>query len=315
MFKNIKLFFDKVEEFQSICIFGHVRPDGDAYGSAMGLKLALDFIYPDKSIYAVVDQVDQVPAGLPVAKRPGTLPDDVIRKSLCIVVDTSTVERICDQRALQGAYVIKIDHHPLTEHFGDMEMVDPDKVACAQIVASLLFTVFPVISPAAATCLLLGILTDSGNFRFTTDPDTFTIAGRLIANGADIVTLYDKLNTVSLESLRRRGQILSSFQTEGVLAYEIFDKDQIAKLGVTADRIAPMVNTIGFTAECPVWAFFAEYPAGKYRAEFRCSRRYDVSGVALALGGGGHQQASGAQLSDGEAVKKAIRLLSALLPK
>lgn len=314
MVKNIKGFFEHVEEANSICIFGHVRPDGDAYGSAMGLKLALDFLYPSKSIYAVVDPVSVVPDGLPLAKKPGSLPLDVIKKSLCITVDTPTVARICDPRALQGAEVIKIDHHPLVEHFGDIEMIDETKVSCSLIIAMILFSMFPVISPAAAECLLLGLITDSGSFRFTADPDAYTIAGRLISNGANIQRIYDKLNTTSLDGLKQKGEILSAIETSGIVAYEIFDKCRLSKMGLTADQAAPRVNTIGNTQECPIWAFFAQYPNGKFRAEFRCTRDYDVSSVALALGGGGHAQASGAQLDDLTAVKKAIRLLSALVP-
>ncbi len=314
MIKTAKKLFEKIEEYRTICIFGHVRPDGDAYGSAMGLKLALDFLFPDKTIYAVVDPLDLVPAGLPLAKRPGTIPEDVIRKSLCITVDTATIDRICDRRALDGEFVIKIDHHPLVEHFGDLEFVDSEKISCSLIIAAMLFSIHPMISPAAAECLLLGLVTDSGGFRFTADPEAYAMAARLIANGADIQQIYDKLNTVSLDSLKLKGKLLSQIKTAGCLAYEVFTKEDLAKMGYTADQIAPRVNTIGNTAECPVWAFFAQYPNGKYRAELRCARNYQVDGVALALGGGGHKQASGAQLADEAAVKKAIQMLGALQP-
>lgn len=311
---NYKMIFEKIAQFDSICIFGHVRPDGDAYGSAMGLKLAIDFLYPNKQVYAVVDDVPYVPPYLPKAKKPGELPLDLIKKSLCITVDTPTIARLGDPRAVQGKFVIKFDHHPLVEHFGDLEFVDPDKCACSLLISMILFTEFPVISPAAAECLLLGIVTDTGGFRFTSDPDAFIYAGRLIENGGNMDDVYRSVYTTSLADSRLKGNILSDIEVKGNLAYEIFSKKRLAALHKTADNIAPRVNIIGFMQECPIWAFFCQYPDGSYRAELRSTKDYDVSKTAIALGGGGHAQASGAHLKTEEEVQKAIDLLSKLQP-
>lgn len=313
-FSNFELIIEKIEEFDSICIFGHVRPDGDAYGSAMGLKLAIDFLFPNKQTYAVVDDVPYIPSMLPLAKKPGELPDSVISKSLCITVDTPTIARLGDPRAVKGKFVIKFDHHPLVEHFGDLEFVDPDMASCSLLISEFLFSQYPVISPASATCLLLGLITDTGGFRYTSNPLSFSMAGRLISNGADLDSIYKSVYTTSLDDLRIKGQILSNIQSKGVLAYEIFTKRQISALHYTADSLAPRVNSIGFTKECPVWAFFCQYPDGTFRAEFRCTKEYDVSKAATEVGGGGHEQASGATLADQEAVEKAIQLFSSLKP-
>ncbi len=310
-FPNPSLVFDKIEEYDSIAIFGHVKPDGDAYGSAMGLKLAIDFLYPGKKTYAVVDPVWGVPDTLPRATKPGKLPLETIAKSLVITVDTPTVERLGDPRAVQGKYVIKIDHHPLVEHFGDVDFVDATKCANALIVADMLFSRFPVLSPAAAECLLLGIITDSGNFRFTDEADAFNKAGRLIANGADIKEIYRTLYTGSLADLQLKSGMLAQLKTSGQVAYCVFSREWLARVGKTADDIAPKVNLIGFTAECPLWAFFAQYPDGTFRAEFRCSRDFDVAPIALSLGGGGHAQASGARLKTVAEITKAVALMAA----
>lgn len=312
--QNTKLFFQKIKENRTICIFGHVRPDGDAYGSAMGLKLAIEFLFPDHTVYAVVDDVPVVPEELPVAKKPGTLPEEIVKDSLCITVDTSTIARICDPIALKGKYLIKVDHHPLVEHFGDLEFVDSTKVSCTLLLSEMIFSEYPIVSQAAAECLLLGLVTDSGSFRFATDASSYSMAGRLINNGANLKRIYRKLNTTSLDNLRFKGKLLGNIQTRGVLAYEVFKREELQEMGKSADSVAPQVNNIGNTKECPVWAFFAQYPDGSYRAELRCTSDYDVSPVAVALGGGGHEQASGAQLKDDSALERAIDLLSSLQP-
>lgn len=311
---NPSIFFDKIEEFDSIITVGHVRPDGDAYGSAMGLKLAIDGLYSNKKTYAILDEVHGVPESWPKTIKPGTLDEKIIKNSLAIIVDTGTVERIADKRVLNAKYVIKIDHHPGIEHFGDIEYVDDKKVANALIIADILFSRFPVIPSNASDALLLGIITDSGNFRFSNDSDSFAKAGRLIADGANIRKIYDSLYTLSLEDLKLKSYLLSKLETQGVLAYSVFSVEEADQFHRNADSLAPLVNTIGFTKECPVWAYFAEYPNHSYRAEFRCSDQYDVSEAALKLGGGGHQQASGAALKDKQAVLDAIELLSKLKP-
>lgn len=308
------IFFQKLDEFQTIIVFGHEKPDGDAYGSAMGLKLAIDMLYPGKTTYAVLGDVFGIPARLPKPTKPNTIPLDVIQNALCITVDTPSLARLGDKRALQGKYVIKIDHHPLIEHFGNVELVDENKAANSLIVANLLFEQFPVIPPLAAECLLLGIITDTGNFRFTADPASFTTAGRLLADGANLHEIYDAVYSKSLADLAIQGHVLSNVKVKGKLVYEVFSSDELKALNRNADEIAPRVNLIGGTTECPVWAYFCQYEDGTYRAEFRCSNDYDVSGVAVKVGGGGHQQASGATLANLDKVNEAIDLLSQLTP-
>lgn len=311
---NSDLIFNKIDECDTITIFGHVRPDGDAYGSAMGLKLAIDMFYSGKKTFAVVDDTWGVPTRLPKATKPNSLPIETIKDSLAITVDTPTVARLGDPRAINAKYLIKIDHHPLVEHFGDAEFVDDSKCANALIIADILYSRFPVISPDAAECLLLGILTDSGNLRFTTEADAFNKAGRLISNGANIKEVYDTIYASSLSNLRLKNKMLSQLKTKGKVAYCIFDLPWLKSLGQKADDIAPHVNLIGFTSECPLWAFFAQYPDGSYRAEFRCNGDYDVSAIAALLGGGGHRQASGATLANRQEVLKAIDLLAVAKP-
>lgn len=311
---NPRIIFEKIEEFDSIITVGHIRPDGDAYGSSVGMKLAIDGLYANKKTYAVLDDVPYVPNGWLKPIKPGKLPLNVIKKSLVIIMDTSTSERIADQRLLKGAYIIKIDHHPSFDHYGDVEFVDDKKCANALILADILFSKFPVLPKNASEALLLGIITDSGNFRFTNDGDAFAKAGRLIDNGADIKSIYDTLYTSSLDDIKTKSYLYSKMEFSKVLAYSIFTLDDLEKLNKKADEVATLVNTIGFTKEYPVWAYFAEYPNHKFRAELRCNDKYDVSETAIKIGGGGHKEASGAQLNSLEDVKKAINLLSNIKP-
>jgi len=311
---NPNIIFEKIEEFDSIITVGHIRPDGDAYGSAVGMKLAIDGLYFKKKTYAVLDEVRGVPSDWEKPIKPGELPMSIIKKSLVFIMDTSTKDRIADKRLLEGKFVIKMDHHPANDHYGDLEFVDDKKCANSLILADILFSRFPVLPTQACNAILFGIITDSGNFRFNKSGDAFSKAGRLIDNGADIQKIYSSLYTYTMDDIQTKNYLMSKLATNKILAYSIFTLEDLAKINKTADQVAPQVNTIGFIKEFPVWAYFAEYPDHKFRTELRCSKNYDVSSAAIKLGGGGHKEASGAQIQNLEGVKKAIQLLSNLEP-
>lgn len=307
---NTKNFFENViDDFDSIVTFAHVRPDGDAYGSSMGMKLALEYLYPGKKCYCVGSYDGNLPSYLPKPIKPGELPLEIIKNSLCIITDTGTTDRIEDPRALQGKMVVKIDHHPLVEHFGDYEFVDELKSSCSVIVADMLFASFPVIPANAASALLLGMLTDTGYLRFSSDPDDFSKAGRLIYDGANIQDLYDSLLLKHLSDVKIEQKILSSMIADKKVAYCVFPKEKLKEMNLSADKMSELVNTIGFTVECPIWAFFSEYDDGKVRVELRSNRGHDVSEVAVKFGGGGHKQASGTTLSSLNDVSKVVEAL------
>lgn len=114
---NSKDFFENtIEDFDSIVVFSHVKPDGDAYGSSMGLKLALQGLFPEKKCYCVGSYNEPMPEDFEKPIKPGELSIDIIKNSLCIITDTGTKARIEDPRALEGKFVVKIDHHAPDDH-------------------------------------------------------------------------------------------------------------------------------------------------------------------------------------------------------
>lgn len=311
---NSKDFFENtVDDFESIVTFSHVEPGGDAYGSSMGLKLAFDYLYPEKKTWCVGTYDGALPRKLPRPTKPDDLPLEVIQKSLCIVTDTPSADRIQDPRALQGKMIVKIDHHPMTtNHFGDLEFVDEAKSSASLIVADMLFASFPVLSALASNALLFGMLSDNSFFRFSQDADDFSKAGRLIYNGARIQDCYELLHKKTLKDFEIEKVVLSSMKVEGKVCYCTFDKKTLSSLKISADEMASHVDEIGFTKECPVWAFFVEYPSGRVRAELRSDWMIDVSPVAFARSGGGHRHSAGCLLSSLAEVPSLVKDLEEL---
>ncbi len=107
---------DTIASYETIVIHRHVRPDPDAYGSQIGLKELLLANYPEKKVYAVGEH----DTSLSFLAMPDQVADDVYADALVIVTDTANTERVDDQRYTKGKMVIKIDHHPNDDAYGDL---------------------------------------------------------------------------------------------------------------------------------------------------------------------------------------------------
>ena len=120
----------EIEQNDTIIIHRHVRPDPDAYGSQLGLKYYLEAKYPNKHIYAVGENE-------PSLEFIGTfdeISDEVYKEALVIVCDTANSPRIDDQRYQNGLKVLKIDHHPAIDQYGDINYVSTEASSTSEII-------------------------------------------------------------------------------------------------------------------------------------------------------------------------------------
>lgn len=299
--------WNKIKEYDSIVIYGHVNPDGDCYGSELGLKRAILDAFPNKKVYAVgtgyprlyslVGELDKVD-------------DEVIKSSLSIVVDTSNQERIEDQRYKMGLDVIKIDHHIPQEHFGNPELLETNRISCTELITKMLLENNVTISKEAALPLFLGLVTDSGRFLYQPiSKETYQVAGVLVDTGIDCNALYDALYEVDEKLLRLKGFIFTNYRkTKENVAYLVLSKEDLRKLNVDYNLGASQVNSIANIKGCPAWVFFSESESGLVRVEFR-SKDINVQEIASKFGGGGHHHASGCRLDALEDYKYVLEAL------
>ena len=99
---------EKIEKYNSIVIFGHTNPDGDCYGSQIGLRDVLRLNYPEKKVYAVGTGIHRF---VKLIAPMDIVSDDVIKQSLAILVDGNDLSRMEDERVYTAKAWIKIDHH------------------------------------------------------------------------------------------------------------------------------------------------------------------------------------------------------------
>ena len=300
-----KEIYQKIVEHNVITIFGHVMPDGDCYGSQLGLKEAIKKTFPKKEVYILG-------TGLPfLFERLAPMDkvdDDVVQNSLAIVLDVGNVERVEDQRFLKAKEIIKIDHHIFVHKYGSLELVDEDAIACAQIITRIVKDNNMEITKLGAEALMLGITTDSGRFQYgQTNAETFEAASFLMSKGVDLRSLYDTLYATDLREIKFKGYVLNSFSIRENICYIKMSLEKVRELNVDSDYAASQVNLMAGIKEISIWATFVEKDNGLIRCELRSkSPKYDVQLVAKKYGGGGHIQAAGCRVSSFEEVKKVI---------
>ena len=287
---------EKIEQFNTIIIHGHIRPDGDCIGSQYGLMHLIKANYPEKKVYVTGTTSDYVS----FVGSPTLVDDNVFDGALSICVDCATGERLSDTRYTQSAYSIKIDHHIPVDNYGDYQYVDTTAPACAQIITELyLFNKDKwIINKEAAYALYVGILTDTGRFKFdSVNSRTFNAAGVLVDNGADLGDIDNHLSVETLQTLKLKGHVLNKFKiSKNGFAYVTLTREEIDSFGVSDEDAAAQVSTISTIEGCPVWAIMLEYPGNEIRIRLR-SRGPIINKLAEEYQGGGHAKASGAKLN------------------
>ncbi len=304
---DYSIIFKLIEKYDVITIFGHIVPDGDCYGSELGLKAAIKHFYPNKEVYALNEGVfSRIPDGFASFDL---VSDEKIKESLAIVVDLANYARLGDLRANLAKESIKIDHHIFAEKFCDYEFIETDKVSCTQVLTNILLSHFDYLPADAASYLFLGLATDSGRFMYPPFTENlFNVAAKLVSFGACVKEIYDKLYEVDPESLRFKAYVYQNFSIDAGVAYMVFTKEDLEKLGMNKNSAGSQVNLIANLKGCFAWCFFAEGDDGICRVELR-SNGHPVQPIAKKFGGGGHIQASGCTLNDINDYKKVIEEL------
>jgi phosphoesterase RecJ-like protein len=281
---------------QHIVIASHIRPDGDAIGSTLGLGLALQ--NAGKKIEMVLS--DGVPSEF--RHLPGS--NQITHRvsgtfDLVIVVDCSDIERVGG--ALNGVVRpdLIIDHHITNQSFGTINVIEPEAVATSSILTEYLPRWGLQITPDVASALLTGMVSDTLGFRTSnTTPGALRQAALLMEYGANLPDLYQRaLISHSFEALKYWGQGLVHLRREDNLFWTsltLKDREQAKYYG---NDDADLVNLLSAIDNIDIAIVFVEQTDGKVKISWRSRPGIDVSQIAVQFGGGGHPAASGAEVT------------------
>ncbi len=284
-----------IQSGRRFLVSSHQRPDGDAIGSAVGCALALREIGKDADVV-----MDGVP---PHFLRPFPAVDQIRVAATvdeatdgAIIMECSSLDRT-GVSGLDRSPVLNIDHHVGNTRYGAINWVDESAAACTELVFTLIETLGISLTPAIATHLYLGLLTDTGSFRFSNiTPRSFEIARRCVEAGANpqwiASTHYD---SSTLGRVRIFGQVLNTMRLDdsGRVALLTMTNADAAAAGATYDDTDGLINFPLGVKDIQAVAFFKETGPDDWRVSMRSKGAVDVGAIARAYGGGGHKNAAG----------------------
>ncbi|MGX6978060.1 DHH family phosphoesterase [Vagococcus elongatus] len=288
---------EKIKAYETLIIHRHERPDPDALGSQLGLAAILRASFPEKTIYCVGDEEES----LKYMGQMDSIADEIYQGALVIVTDTANAPRISDKRYGLGELLIKIDHHPNDEPYGDIMWVFTEASSCSEIIYDFyrFFSDELVMTDEAARLLYAGIVGDTGRFLYpSTTSHTLKVASELRKYAFDAALINRQISEIPWKVARLMGYMLENIECDDngvarvILPYSLLEKYNVAD-GDTAGLI-PVPGNID---KVVMWALFVEQEKGFYRVRLR-SKGPTINGLAREHHGGGHPLASGASARD-----------------
>lgn len=312
MYKNVR---DVINHFDKITIFRHVRPDGDAMYSAGALCLFLKDNFKDKKIkVAGFDRFD-------LYNKIDKVSDAFIKDSLAICLDTSTPQRIDDQRFSSAKYILKIDHHPNENPYGDYSYVDHKTGACAEVLYYLFssnqFSDCKV-SNKVYELLYCGLLIDTINFRTSsTTAKTLYCASKIVENGNLVpAELSNRCFDKNLDDFYLDATIRTKLQVKDKFGYIVLSQKDLKKYNLSFERAKSYIDSIGSISDLNVWAIFVYDVSQKsYNGSLRSKPNYAIDKLAKEYDGGGHKCACGVKRLNVQRLHEIIEKLALISKK
>ncbi|MBQ7603423.1 MAG: bifunctional oligoribonuclease/PAP phosphatase NrnA [Clostridia bacterium] len=308
-----KEILDLLEEYETIIISRHIRPDGDAVGSTLGLAGIIRNTYPEKRVFLDNEDYSEYVSFLgDEGPRPA---DTDYENALVIVVDTGSFDRISNSRVLKGKKLVKIDHHIDDKPYGDVSWVEEERSsACEMIVDLFMFSEKLRMDRRAATCLYAGMVTDSGRFRYRgTCAETLRCAAVLLDYGVDIETVYANLYMDDIETVRFEAEMKGSINiTENGVAWLRITKETREAHNLSMETASAVISVMDGIRGSLIWIAFIENDDGSFRVRLR-SRFAEVQELASRYHGGGHACASGATVYSEEEAASLLKDADLLL--
>ncbi len=298
---------------QRVAIYSHIRPDGDAIGSLLGLGLALE--NAGKQVQMILTD------GVPRSFRHLAGSDRIVRTAqgefdARIIVDASDTARIGGLPE-NTIIDINIDHHVTNVNYARINLIEPEAVATAAVLAEHLPAWGLEITPAAAQALLTGMVTDTIGFRTSNmTPAALHLAADLFTIGGEMPELYRRaLSNRTYQATRYWGCGLSRLERSGRLAWTSLTLQDRKISGYTGNDDADLNNILSSIDDIDIAILFVEQSGDHVKVSWRAQPGLNVSTIAFQFGGGGHAPAAGAEIHGplAEVMPRVITATQALL--
>ena len=305
---------DVINKSSKIAVTSHMQPDGDNIGSSLALCLALQKL-GKKAVFVIDDNIPEIfrfLKGARAVEKPSSYAE--LDFDLIIALDCGDLERLGKVAQLVGkTKLVNIDHHISNTKFGEINLVEENASATAEIVYKLIKTMGIFIDKDIADCIYTGIVTDTGMFQYSnTSEETHSIAAELIIAG---VSPSDIFNKVYQNSPKEKVLLLG----EALRSLEFFNNDMVSCISISkaqVDNIAEEdIDTEGivnlgrdiFGVEVAI--FLKQKEQNIVKVSLRSKSYINVAIIAKDFGGGGHIRAAGCTIiGNMESAKQQILL-------
>jgi len=326
----MKQIIDQLKNSQSILVTAHVNPDGDAVGALLAMGLALKALDKNVRMY----NESPIPAVYRFLPWISAIQQYIVadmRFDTVVVLDCGDLGRVGDVVQLldQSQKVINIDHHVSNTGFGDLQLIDTQACATAEIVYRLI-KAFPVsFDSGIATAIYTGILTDTGSFRFAnTNHAAFSICTEMIEHGANPYNIAQQVyGTYSLGRIKLLNMALDSLEISenGMLSIMTLTQRMLEETRTQPEDIDGIINYARRIEDVRVAALIHETTQNgqgatgrpkMYHISLRSDGSVDVAKISARYGGGGHASAAGFSLETTLAnLKTEMMKLSKMIPE
>lgn len=302
---------EEIKKAESIVILTHETPDGDAIGSSLAMKVALKQL--GKNADVIIKEVPKIFDFLP--ERESIKTSSYIEKyDLAISLDCADFKRLVGNEYFEKAkQTIVIDHHSSNKMYGNINFVNPVSPACCQILIGM-FQYFNInIDKDLGTCILTGIITDTGGFRYSgVNSDTFEFAAELLDKGVNVSSIYKKVldtRTKANFELMKKTIDRMEFLEDGKVTFTYVTSKDLEEVNAEIGDHEGLVEFARDVEGVEVSVFIRQKDNEEnvYKISMRSNDYVNVSDVCLMFGGGGHERAAGALIQgDIEQVKQKI---------
>ena len=294
---------DALRSHDRFLLVTHENPDGDALGSLLATRLALDALGKDSEMYLFGDApLPREYLFMPLDDLRREPPEDAAERVL-VALDCANEQRLGPDPTLleRAPLILDIDHHHDNSRFGDINLVVGDASSTAEVLRDVLAELDVRLNPAIAEALYIAVVTDTGRFQYSnTTPKALRLAAELVEAGADVHRvfqgIYESVEFAKLKLLARaleRAQVYEG----GRLVVSYLLQSDFSELSAAEAYSEGIIDYLRAVDGAEMAALIREPPRRDgpvRRVSLRSSNdELDVSAIARKSNGGGHRQAAG----------------------
>lgn len=279
---------EEIKKAESIVILTHETPDGDAIGSSLAMKIALKELGKEADL--IIKEYPRVFDFLPY-RNEVKQSTEIEEYDLAIALDCADFKRLVGNEYFEKAkQTIVIDHHGSNTMYGDINFVNPVSPACCQILIGM-FQYFNIdIEKDLGTCILTGIITDTGGFRYSgVTPETFEFTADLLQKGVNVSDIYKRVLETKTKpnfELMKRTIDRMEFLENGKITFTYITNEDLKEVNAGIGDHEGLVE-IGRDIEGVEVSIFIrqkEDEENAYKVSMRSNDYINVSDVCLMFG-------------------------------